>query len=130
MRAIDLCQTESVTVAERTRRGWKPRIVAGHRYQEFAVHQWGRDMFDDWRISHLPSGCLIGAGFSTVDQAAEAMVEIAKLRNDWAVFQEADATLKLRNQVAKILERHKGELRAGRKEIQFPHLNGYQPDQS
>lgn len=127
MRALDLCQQETVEVAENTRRGWKPRKVSGYRYQEFAVHQWGTDLLEDWRISHLPTGLMLGRGFSEPESAAEAMVKIAKLRNDWAVFAEGDATRELGLRCREIVEEHQGQLKGGKRKA-WPSLNGYTPE--
>lgn len=121
MSAIELCISEPVEI-----KLWSgTETVHGHRYQEFAVHRLASEgMFDPWRISHLPSGHVAGKEFPTLEQAAAAMIEIAKLRNDWAVVQQDDLSARLRAQVIEVVERHGGFVPVGPRPYKVG-LNGY-----
>lgn len=101
--ALTLCTTETIEIEIV---GGAPDRVTAHRLGDFAVHH-----FPDiggWRVTHLPTGCSIARGFENIDSAAEAMAEIARLRNDWSVLTAEDVTPKLRDQVEEISQRFGG----------------------
>jgi hypothetical protein len=119
---LDLFTIETVDLPT-----WQgPRRMPVHRYQEFAVHRWDvTDMFDRWRVTHLPSGHMVSRNFPNIDQAAEAAVAIARLRNDWAVIQEADLTPELRDKVREITARFGGEIVEHERPSIRSERNGY-----
>ena len=124
MTPFDLCTKEKVSLRQypdylKSTEGW--------RYQEFAVYQWNDDdLFDPWQLSHLPTGMLL-ARFSGLENACEAMLEIAKLRNDWAIIRQEDLTIKTRDKCLVIIKKYNGELTSGRcDDTQMRYdLNGY-----
>lgn len=88
MNALEQC--EEATVELRTLNGTTK--ISGHRWQDFAVV---KETSVGYQIAHLPSGMCFGAAedntiwiFSTVEQAAQAMIEISRLRNRWVELPE------------------------------------------
>ena len=108
--AVDLCQEEIIELRDSPNR---LRKLSGLRYQEFSVHKWNHDeLFEPWRLSHLPTGTLL-AKFSKKEDACAAMIEIAKLRNDWAILREGDVGQELKQKCLLIVVRHCGEISHG-----------------
>lgn len=105
------------------------QMVQGWRYQEFAVHK----AIKGWRLSHLPSGLAVATAFASLGVACDCMIEIAKLRNDWAIMVGSDF-LPLRDKVAAIVHRYKGSMPYENNEptagpdLMHPHLNRYKPE--
>lgn len=115
------------------RRGGTLSEVAAHRYQEFAVHRpllHEPDMFRvRWVITHLPTARQVACEFKSLDAAAEAAVEIAKLRNDWAIVSDQDLTPELKQQVSEIVNRLGGLIRSrDDDQARRPEFNGYQKE--
>lgn len=124
MNPFNLCLKEKVKLRQHPDR---LKLVEGWRYQDFIVHQWNDgELFDPWRVSHLPTGMLL-ARFSKDENACEAMIEIAKLRNDWAIIRQGDLTIETRDKCKSIIEKYKGEFANGRRDgTQMRYdLNGY-----
>lgn len=120
MNPIDLCTYETIEIA-----CWSGnRKVPAHRYQEFGVHRLDGNLFEPWRISHLPSGQLVAVGFENVDAAVAAMIEIAKLRNDWAVIEKEDLNFDLKDKCDAIMRKHGGKVTGGNSPYKIA-LNGY-----
>lgn len=127
MKALDQCEEQEVDV--RSPRGLVK--VKGWRWQDFAavrnnVH---------WLIAHLPSGLMVGGNetntiwtFPTAHTAAEAMLEISRMRNRWVEIPESELE-KDATAIDVICAKHSGVIRGG---MDKPHdvarrksLNGY-----
>lgn len=68
-------------------------------------------------------------GFPTLEDARAAMIEIARLRNDWAVMVAGDFSAECRDKCVEIAERFGGHVaRARDKQPRAPTFNGYRPD--
>lgn len=105
MSALDFCERGTFDVL--TTHG--QRVFTGWRYHDFAIHApiCGPG---EWTLTHLPSGMSLGSQmcrFSAVEDAAEAMVEIAALRNDWTTIPDGDRPA-LRDRIREIGARHSG----------------------
>lgn len=129
MNGIELTTLE--TIETNTIRGLMR--VPAHRYQDFATHRMMTDypnLFRQyWTISHLPTGRACAGRFTSIELAADAMIEIARLRNDWAVMRDQDFTNDLRDKCDVIAKRYVGSVGSkpdnkGRE----PTFNGYSPE--
>jgi hypothetical protein len=116
---IEVCRTDGTL-----------QKVTGHRYQDFAAHRRldeQTDMFASrWTVTHLPTARSVARDFSTVERAADAMIEFARLRNDWAVIDDEAITSELRDKCREIAARHGG--RVGIRDDKFSResvFNGY-----
>lgn len=119
MKAIEQCYTEVITLTS----GGATIRVGAYRYQDFAVHS---TKTGQWLLAHLPSGLSIsGWSFKNKDQAAEAMLEIALLRNRWTDIPPGEIE-KLKTAVDAICERL-GAIKQERQGTPLPKnsLNGY-----
>src|SRR6218665_2579169 len=86
--------------------GWK--TIPGVKYQDWAAHR-SVDCPDLYFITLLPLGLCLPpdfASFHNLEQAITAMVDIAKLRNDWHIADQDVFTIQLRNRIKHICERH------------------------
>jgi hypothetical protein len=105
--------------------------VSAHRLGNFAVHRSNVDQLfdDDWRITHLPTGRCAASGFPNIESAADAAVEIERLRNDWSIMTREDFTPELRDKCAAICQAHGGTVGAGKDSLpKRPEYNGYAPE--
>lgn len=108
MNPLELCAVETVEIAIFGDRGaTKTLRVTAHRYLDFAAHkQFGANLFNQkWAIVHLPSGLRAAKDFQSIELAAAAMVEIARLRNDWSCIEEDDAGRETAAKVREIIRR-------------------------
>jgi hypothetical protein len=95
-----------------------------HRFGDFAVHRPDGFFNDGWRITHLPTGRYLADGFSTFERAIGAMIEVARLRNDWAV----DGWLSdgIRDKCNEIVASYGGHVGMRKDELyRRPAFNGY-----
>lgn len=105
-------------------------FVKGARYGEFIVHR-NTGGGGGYRVSHLPTGGAIGAGFRKFKHACGFVEAIQPLRNDWAVMTLEDFKNEtLRRQVETIWKKFtKGRQGFAGQEIADEHvrplLNGY-----
>jgi hypothetical protein len=131
MDVLSLCTVESIEIAiAETRDGVKARRVTAHRYLDWAVHRVDTaDLFKSrWCLTHLPSGRRGADDFSSLEGAVGAMVEIARLRNDWFCIEDGATTAEVGRKVEEIIKRHdpRARLANGRKGGAIKNvLNGY-----
>jgi hypothetical protein len=125
MSALEGCELETIDM--RTLAG--ARRVTAWRRGDWAVHRLVNR--DGWTISHVPSGQSTALAFGAADQACAAMIEIARLRDDWAVMRREEFQPLYPTFVA-IAARHGGAalpihpLAAALARRDFrPNLNGY-----
>lgn len=134
--ALDFCTIETVEIAVGNHRHPRVERVTAHRYLDFAIHRSiTGDLFRErWCITHLPTGLRCADGFSRIEAACEAMIEIARLRNDWSCITEDDVSRDLTLKVKEIITKHdpRARLGDGRKGEAFAikNLNGYAEQQS
>lgn len=77
-------------------------------HQDFAVHRCV-DLPGVWQITMLPLGMCLAidwCGFDRFEDAVAAMRDIAALRNDWHVIQQADLTKALEARLKAIAAKH------------------------
>ncbi|MFC7378244.1 hypothetical protein [Brevundimonas sp. GCM10030266] len=106
MSALDLCQYESVELTRRC--GLRP--VKAYRYGLLCAHRSVNER--GFVISHVPTGLTLTnrtGVFTKIEKAAEAMVEIAALTNDWLNL-DADDLSRLSEPVKAIGAKHGGDL--------------------
>lgn len=128
---LSLLSQETVEIQRR-----KPplvRRVPAHRYGDFAVHRnESMDLFkQDWAITHLPTGRLLADNFRTFERAAAAMIDVARIRNDWAIVGDEECTDELRDRCREIVGRYGGYV--GHRQDSLPRrpaFNGYQSEHS
>jgi hypothetical protein len=102
-----------------------PRRVHAWCFGDFAIHKWtDGNPSEGWRLTHLPTGLLVAVGHWSRDEAIEAMIEVARLRNDWAVIKDEDLTDGLADQVSSICRNYNGFLTGGNREYRLG-WNGY-----
>lgn len=105
--ALDYCEPETIELVATS----GVRKVDAHRYGLLAVH---RCITNDsyWTITHLPSGqtFMLATGvFTSAAPAASAMLEIARLKNDWLHLDPSDLVT-LGQPIADIGQKHGGLL--------------------
>lgn len=106
MSSLDFCVKEDVEVTRLQGRG---RLKGAYRYGLLAVHKSINER-RGWTITHLPTGlCMTTTTglFPTAEAAASAMIEIAKLRNDWLHLGD-EPMPELRDAVRAIGQEHGG----------------------
>jgi hypothetical protein len=101
MSALEQCELE--TLEMRTLSG--ARRVTAWRRGDWAVHRLINR--DGWTISHVPSGQSTALAFATAEAACAAMIEVTRLRNDWAVMTR-DEFQPLQRTFVSIAARHGG----------------------
>lgn len=82
--------------------------IEGYVYGEFAAHR-HVDTDELWVITLLPLGLNLPpdwCSFKTLERACDAMIEISRLKNSWAVATQEDFTLELKAQLIGIAQRH------------------------
>jgi hypothetical protein len=100
--------TELKTVAITQGFGRKVSHVEAHCFGDWAVHR----HIDDpalWVITLLPLGMNLPpdwCSFLSEEQAVGAMVDIARLKNSWAVVTQADLSLAMKAQMQEIAAKH------------------------
>jgi hypothetical protein len=87
-----------------------------HRFGDFAVHRPDGFFNDGWRITHLPTGRFLADGFSTFERAIGAMIEVARLRNDWAIVE--DFSERIRDRCNEIVASYGGHV--GKRQDSLP----------
>ena len=131
MSALDLCTRETIVVA--THDG--PDTIPSWRYRDLACHNGLGGEAGRWVITHLPSGLAFTqlGSFERIEDAAEALVEVALLRNDWPHI-ERDDLQRIAQQVAPIFRKHNakprlsafgGNIYGPGKKVVGPALNGF-----
>lgn len=131
MANIDLLTQETIETAHKR----KPlvRRVPAHRFGDFAVHRGeAADLFrEEWRITHLPTGRCVADEFRTFERAVDAMIEIARLRNDWAVIDDEGCTEELKQKVVDVVRKYGGHVGGRQDDLpRRPEFNGYRPEAS
>jgi len=99
-----------------------------HRFGDFAVHRGdSADLFNgDWRISHLPTGRVLADEFRTFERAVDAMIEVARLRNDWSIIGDQECTDELRDKCREIVRKYGGHVGSRQDDLpRRPAFNGY-----
>jgi hypothetical protein len=83
-----------------------------------------------WSITHLPSGLRLPWSFWNIEDATEAMSEIIRLKNSWAVFEPSDITDELKESIKSIVDKFGGfRIPNGTAVREFaPRFNGYSPE--
>lgn len=106
MSVLDLCQYEPVELT--CRAGLRP--VKAYRYGLLAAHRSVNER--GFVITHVPTGLTLTnrtGVFPKIEKAAEAMMEIAALTNDWLNI-DAEDLKRLSEPVRAIGAKHDGDL--------------------
>jgi hypothetical protein len=126
MSNVDLLTQETIETVHR--RAPKIRKRAAHRFGDFAVHR-GEEadlLKGDWTITHLPTGRALASEFRTFERAVDAMVEVARLRNDWAVISDEDIDDDLKIKCRDIISKFGGYIGQRKDDMpREPAFNGY-----
>jgi hypothetical protein len=102
---LALCTRDDITV--RGHRG-PLRVEGAARFLDFACHHDAAQRHVGWKITHLPTGCAIASAFPSEEAAAGCMIEIMRLRNDWAVIDEHTLTKDLVAEMCRLILRFQG----------------------
>lgn len=124
MNPFAFCQPKQVEIRGE---GVPTRAVSAWCFRDFALYQGsGIIPLDAWRVSHLPTGLLL-ARFPDQESACAAMIEVAELRNDWAIARAGDLSAEMVKRCEEIIARHRGALPVVSRlayEVRYD-LNGY-----
>ncbi len=70
-----------------------------------AVHQYPLKIFNNWTVTHVPSGLAIAKGGASEKDALAVMEELLPL-TDWSQDQHDLPVIKIRKRALRIIERH------------------------
>ena len=70
-----------------------------------AVHQYPRDILNNWTVTHIPSGLAIARGGASQEDALALMQELLPLA-DWSQDQQDLPVKKIGTRARRIIERH------------------------